>query len=203
MIIVQELLSNLGFALLGVLVIAAIMLVHPLAVALAVGCVFTVDLLIVGEMWLAPIPLSTVSVVNLVLAVGLALGYSMHVLHAFLATRGPSRVARVREVMLRVSPAVFLAVLSTFCGVVVLAAADSVILRTFFKMLLGTVIFGGYVGLVALPALLTFIGPPACLASEASLGVGRASAQDRPTSPSADLSSASRKSSGDTASARI
>ena len=200
----QELLSNIGFALVGVLVIAAIMLVHPLAVALAVGCVFTVDLLLVGVMWLAPISLSVLSVVTLVLAVGLALGYSMHVLHAFLATPGPSRVARVREVMLRVSPAVFLAVLSTFCGVVVLAAADSAILRTFFKMLLGTVVFGGYVGLVALPALLTFIGPPACLATKVSPSAGVASAQNKPPSSSSACSSnAGARLCGDTNSARV
>jgi Niemann-Pick C1 protein len=159
-LIARELLGNLGFALLGVLLISFLMLVHPFAVMLVVASVVTTDLLIVGLMWLASIPLSTVSVVNLVLAIGLALGYTLHVLHAFMAVEGASRRERVATVMLSTAPAVVLAAGSTFCGVVILAGASSVILRTFFKMLLGTVVFGGYVGLFALPALLTFIGPP-------------------------------------------
>lgn len=168
-IIRRELAANLGCALLGVLLISSLLLAHPIAVALMVASVVVVDLLLLGEMWLAHIPLSTISVVNLVVAVGLALGYSMHVMHAFLSTAGPSRMARVRGTMLRAGAAVLLAMVSTLCGVIVLSGAASAIMRIFFQMLLGTVLIGGCVGILVLPAVLSFIGPKPCFLEHAGV----------------------------------
>jgi hypothetical protein len=89
--------------------------------------------------------------------------YSLHVMHTFLATPGKSRRERVRCTMLGIAAAVLLGAFSTAVGVVVLAGSKSEIIRTFFKLLLGTVLFGGVMGLVALPVLLALIGPAACL----------------------------------------
>ena len=106
------------------------------------------------------------SIAGVQMAVGLSVDYALHVQHAFLATAGHSRSQRVRNMMLRISAAVILAVASTFTGVVILAGSKSDIMRTFFKLLLGTVVLGGFVGLFALPALLSLIGPAPCLLSE-------------------------------------
>ena len=65
-VILSQLLSNLGEALVGVFVISAILLIHPIAVAIIVAAVLTVDLGLIGEMWILGLPLNTVSVVNLV-----------------------------------------------------------------------------------------------------------------------------------------
>ena len=163
-IIFRELIFNLGFALLGIAIIGFILLIHPVAVAIMLLCIVLVDLGLFAEMWVLDIRLNTVSVVNLVMAVGLAVDYSMHILHTFLRTRGGGRQERVHGAMLEIGAAVLLGVLSTLLGVVVLAGSQSHIIFTFFQLLMGTVVFGGLVGLCVLPVLLSFIGPGACLA---------------------------------------
>ena len=165
-IIFRELMYNLGLALLGITIVGLVLLIHPVAVAIMVLCIALVDLGLFAEMWLFDIPLNTISVVNLVMAVGLAVDYSMHILHTFLRKSGKSRQERVHGAMLEIGAAVLLGVLSTLLGVVVLAGSQSQIIRVFFQLLLGTVIFGGLVGLFVLPVLLSFIGPGACLAQE-------------------------------------
>ena len=162
-IIIRELLTNLSAALAGIAVIATLMLVHPLAVAIVVLSILLTDLLLLGTMWVAGIALSQISIINLVVAVGLALGYTMHVMHAFLTLPGDSRTERVHGALLRVAPAVAAAALSTLGGVVVLAGAKSAIMRIFFKILLSTVLISSIMGLVMVPALLVFVGPAACL----------------------------------------
>ena len=165
-IIFRELMYNLGLALLGITIVGLVLLIHPVAVAIMVLCIALVDLGLFAEMWLFDIPLNTISVVNLVMAVGLAVDYSMHILHTFLRKSGKSRQERVHGAMLEIGAAVLLGVLSTLLGVVVLAGSQSHIIRVFFQLLMRTVIFGGLVGLFVLPVLLSFIGPGACLAQE-------------------------------------
>jgi Niemann-Pick C1 protein len=171
-IIFRELLTNLGFALLGIAVVGAILLIHPVAVAVMVLCIVAVDLSLFAEMWVFGIRLNPVSVVNLVMAVGLAVDYSMHILHTFLRTSGKSRQDRVHAAMLEIGAAVLLGVLSTLLGVVVLAGSQSHIIRVFFQLLTGTVVLGGIVGLLFLPALLSCVGPGPCLLKETQNLVG-------------------------------
>ena len=182
-IIFRELALNLGLALLGVALISAALLIAPAAVLLVMAAVVSVDLFLFAEMWLAGIPVNTVSVVNLVMAVGLSVDYSLHVMHTFLATRGASRGARVRGTMLGIAAAVLLAVLSTFFGALALAGTTSEIIRTLFALLLGTVLSGGFVGLLVLPAVLSLIGPgPELAPAETALApAGAAAAEPAPS----------------------
>ena len=158
-IIFRELILNLGFALLGIAVIGMVLLVHPTAVLIMLLCIVLVDLGLFAEMWLLDIRLNTVSVVNLVMAVGLAVDYSMHILHTFLRKSGSNRQERIHASMLEIGAAVLLGVLSTLLGVVVLAGSQSHVIRICFQMLMGTVTIGGVVGLLVLPVLLSFAGP--------------------------------------------
>lgn len=164
-IIFRELIFNLGFALLGIAIIGFIFLIHPVAVLIMLLCIVLVDPGLFAEMWVLDIRLNTVSVVNLVMVVGLAVD-SMHILHTVLRTRGEGRQESVHGAMLEIGAAVLLGVLSTLLGVVVLAGSQSHIIHTFFQLLMGTVILGGLVGLFVLPVLLSFIGPGACLVQQ-------------------------------------
>ena len=122
-IIFRELLTNLGFALLGIAVIGIILLIHPTAVLILVLCIVLVDLMLFAEMWVFDIRLNTVSVVNLVMAVGLAVDYSLHVLHTYLHKGEDKKQERVRSAMLEIGAAVLLGCLSTLLGVLVLAGS--------------------------------------------------------------------------------
>jgi len=65
--------------------------------------------------------------------------------------------------MLEIGAAVLLGATSTLLGVVILAGSSSEIIRVFFKLLMGTVVFGAFVGMMFLPVLLSLVGPPPCL----------------------------------------
>ena len=84
---VQELITNLGMALAGITVISLLLLIHPLAVLLVLFTVVTVDLCLFMEMWVLDIEVNTISVVNLVMAVGALCACLARVLHESLTHR--------------------------------------------------------------------------------------------------------------------
>jgi Niemann-Pick C1 protein len=94
-------------------------------------------------MWALDIRLNTASEVNLVMAVGIAVDYSLHILHTFQHTSGKSRQERVNGAVLEIGVAVLLGVLSTLLGVIVLAGTQSNVIRVFFQLLMGTALFEG------------------------------------------------------------
>lgn len=51
-IIFREMLLNLGYAMLGIVVISVLLLISPRAVVIIVVCIATVDLFLFAEMWL-------------------------------------------------------------------------------------------------------------------------------------------------------
>ena len=57
-----------------------------------------------------------------------------------------------------IGPPVFLGGLTTFLGIAPLAAANSNIFRTFFKMFLGIIVYGLGHGLVLMPVILSLFG---------------------------------------------
>ena len=154
-----ELTRNMLLAGAGVAVATAVLLPRPSAVLLAVAAVACVDVMLFGLMGLAGVRFNSISVVNLVMAVGLSVDYAIHVLHAFVQTPGESPVGRMRDALRTIGPSVALGGLTTFLGILPMAGSSSTIFRTFFTMLSGTVGLGLLVALVLLPALLSVAGP--------------------------------------------
>lgn len=76
----------------------------------------------------------------------------------------------MRKTILDIGAAVLLGLISTLLGVVVLAASSSQIIRTFFKLLTGTVLFAGLVGILFLSVVLTYFGPEPLLQKEEGEG---------------------------------
>ena len=76
-VIVKELVTNLGLSLVGVTLISLLLLIHPLAVLLVIFTVISVNLCLVLEMWVLDIKINTISVVNLVMAVGARSAFSL------------------------------------------------------------------------------------------------------------------------------
>ena len=140
-IIVTEALLNLGLALLAVFIITFIMLANVQSSFLVMLCVVLVDIDILGLMYLWGLSIDSVAIINLVLAIGLAVDYSVHVAHAFVQTPGTHQ-ERVDHALLEMGTAVVHGAFSTFLAVLILSVSKSYIFRIFFKQFFGICVFG-------------------------------------------------------------
>jgi predicted RND superfamily exporter protein len=157
-IILREALTNLGLALVAVTIIVTLVLANFTATLLVMLCVVLVDCDILGLMQMWGLTIDSVAIINLVLAIGLAVDYSCHIAHSFLQTKG-TRQERVDHALEEMGTAVVHGAFSTFLAVLVLSASKSYIFRIFFKQFFGICVFGAAHGLVLLPTLLSLIGP--------------------------------------------
>jgi predicted RND superfamily exporter protein len=102
---------------------------------------------------------NSISIINMIMAVGLVVDYSAHVIHNFgLQHQATSRDEAVAAMLLEIGPPVFLGGLTTFLGIAPLAASNSTIFRTFFKMFLGIILYGLGHGLILMPVVLSLFG---------------------------------------------
>ncbi|KAJ1422063.1 patched [Ochromonadaceae sp. CCMP2298] len=158
LVIVNEMILNLVYALAAVVLISMFVLIRPLAVVIVALLVAMIDVELIGLMHFWDLRISSVTVVQLVMAVGLVVDYVSHVIHYYLAQPfSLTPKERLTNCLVEIGPAVLLGCSTTFLGTMPLAFADSVIFRTFFKMFFLIIVLGGVHGLVLLPAILPSI----------------------------------------------
>ncbi|XP_010539022.1 PREDICTED: Niemann-Pick C1 protein-like isoform X2 [Tarenaya hassleriana] len=128
------------------------------AIILLVITMVVIDLL--GVMAIFHIQLNALSVVNLVMSVGIAVEFCVHITHAFSISSG-DRNQRMKEALGTMGASVFSGItLTKLVGVIVLGFARSqVFVVYYFKMYLALVLLGFFHGLVFLPVFLSMFGP--------------------------------------------
>ena len=105
-----------------------------------------------------PLPiLVSAQFICLAMAIGMSVDYVVHLSHAFEHHAGTPR-ERARAAVCGIGSSVLKGGTSTFLGIVVLAAAPSEVFRTFFKMLVSTVVLGLLTGLAFYPAAVVWVG---------------------------------------------
>jgi predicted RND superfamily exporter protein len=114
-----------------------------------------VDVLAMAHYWGCTI--NSVVSIYLLISVGLAVDYSAHIGHVFLASKGPA-VERAHQAFTKIGPSVFHAIISTVLAVMVLAFSKSFVFVTFFKLLFLVTFIAGSHGLLLLPAVLSLVG---------------------------------------------
>lgn len=155
----SELLNNLSYAGTGVFIVCLFGLAHPAALIATAG-VGIVDLFLFGSLIIGDIRFNVISVINFVMAVGLAVDYTLHFCHAFLATPGSDPIDRVKYTLRTMGSSILKGGGTTLVGTFPMAFSMSTIFRTFFALLLSTIVYGLAVGLVLIPVVLSIIPLP-------------------------------------------
>ncbi|KAG1663695.1 hypothetical protein FOA52_013263 [Chlamydomonas sp. UWO 241] len=154
----------------GIGFIVLIMLVHPLTALLLVIAVGMVILFLFGELWVLGIRFNQVSVINMIMATGLATDYTVYFVQKFMTVSqsidgDTTRDARMVRALAETGSAVFLGGFTALIGTVPMAFAASVIIRTFFFLIFGTILFALLIGLMLMPVVFSCIGPGALKSS--------------------------------------
>jgi len=169
-IIKKELFLNVGLAIISVGVIVLFTIASPITAILVTLNVAACIIEILGCMMIAGIVIDSVSVINIVLAVGLSVDYSAHVGHCFMMKGGTDRNARALEALADIGSAVLSGAISTFLAVVVLLFSSSYVFVVLSKQFALTVVLGVIHGLVFLPVMLSLVGPKAFSSAEPPKG---------------------------------
>lgn len=157
-IIRKEMFMSVGLCLGAVLVLTTIIIAHPGTALLIFTTVVMVIVDLLGCMYMWGLAIDNVTVIQLVIAVGLAVDYSAHVGHNFMTKDGTNE-ERVIQTLGDVGSAVLNGGVSTFLAVMVLAGSKSYVFRVLFQTFFLTVVLGLIHGLIVLPALLSLVGP--------------------------------------------
>lgn len=103
----------------------------------------------------------------MVVSIGLAVDYSVHVAHSFLILDG-SRKDRAKGALGHIGGEVCAGAFTTWLAISAMSIAEHYISQVFFKMFFAIVATGIWHGIVVLPIILSAIGPVA-LCSENSI----------------------------------
>jgi len=127
----------------------------------AVAGVGVVDVFLFATLVIGDIRFNVISVINFVMAVGLAVDYTLHFCHAFLAAPGICEIERVQYTMRTMGSSILKGGGTTLVGTLPMAFSRSVIFRTFFALLFSTIVYGLAVGLILIPVVLSIVPLPA------------------------------------------
>jgi hypothetical protein len=158
-IINTELYRNVGLAIAAVGLIVLITVANIVTALLITFNVAFCIIEILACMFSLGLVIDSVSVINIVLAVGLSIDYSAHIGHCFMVKGGDNKDARATESLADIGASVLNGALSTFLAVAVLLFSKSYVFRTLATQFALTVGLGILHGLVLLPVLLSLLGP--------------------------------------------
>ena len=132
-IIGQELTRNLLLSILCVAIITTLLLGNIFVVILVLTMVVATLVDIVGFLHFWNVTIDIISAINIVLAIGLCVDYSVHIAHAYLASKG-TRQQRTMKAMKMIGMAILNGGITTFLALSFCGLSSANVFVTFFKV---------------------------------------------------------------------
>ena len=162
----EETLLSCGLSIVAVFAIVLFVTGSIPVTFLVVLAVLLVDLFLMGLIHFWDLTFNTVVVVNIVIAIGLAVDYSAHISHTYLLivppkgmTDSEKRNYKASKALSSMGSSVFHGGFSTFLAIMSLAPAKSYVFVVFFRLWFGIIVFGMSNGFFLLPVILSMVGP--------------------------------------------
>ena len=143
----------------SMLLVALVFIPHPIAVMCVTISMTSVVLGFLGFLKFWKLSLSAMKTIQLLIAVGLCLNFTVHMSHSFMIATGKSRKERVSMALEKVGGMIMNEAISVFLSLLMLAFGSSLLYTSFFKCMVDVIALGLLHSMVLLPVLLTFIGP--------------------------------------------
>jgi hypothetical protein len=157
----EELWEKLGVIALVIAFVSIFFLYDPRIVLILIAVIFAIVVEVLGFCHFFGLQINSVMSGNLVLCVGMAVEFTSHIARIFMITAG-TRVERALVALEVMAMPTFYSAVSTVIGTSFIALTPFPYYRIYyFEMFCLIILFGVANGLLVLPALLSFIGPPA------------------------------------------
>lgn len=166
----EEAAFSFALAITAILFVVLIFTASATVTLIIVLSVLLVMLFLLGMLHYWSIDFNQIVLVNLVISTGLAVDYSAHIGHSFIAVECPAddptlrtnsakRKFKARTALRQMGTSVFHGGFSTLLAVLVLGFSQSYIFNTFFRLWLGILVFGMVNGFLFVPIMLSICGP--------------------------------------------
>ncbi|XP_023219811.1 patched domain-containing protein 3-like [Centruroides sculpturatus] len=117
--------------------------------------VVSIEVCIVGYMSLWNVNVDTISMIILVMSAGFCVDYSAHITYAYISSEESDPAGKMRYALYAAGYPIIQGCASTILGVSVLYFGSSYLFVIFFKILLLTMTFSAFHGLILLPVILS------------------------------------------------
>ncbi|CBN79522.1 similar to Patched domain-containing protein 3 [Ectocarpus siliculosus] len=143
LVIYDELMMNFVMALVAVAVFSVFILGRWKIIALVCFTLVIIDVELLGFVYHWRLDVNSLTVIELIMAVGLVVDYMVHIVHYFLH-QDPDRDkdVRIADGLGEIGPSVVVGAATTFLGITPMAFAANHVFRVFFKMFLIIIGFG-------------------------------------------------------------
>lgn len=168
-VFVEETRNSLVLSLIAVFVVILFITADFTVTIMVAFAVFLVDVYILALVFYWNLTFNSIVVVQVVVAIGLAVDYSAHIGHTYLTVNPPNtpkyrtdaakRMYKSQKALSQMGSSIFHGAFSTFLAVAVLGNSASYIFVVFYKMWVGIIVFASSNGFLLLPVVLSYIGP--------------------------------------------